>query len=213
MVLDRARGQEQLGGDLRVGQARLDQPRDLGLLGGELLVRASGAPAGGLAGGPQLAAGPFGERLHADRVEHVVRGAQLRPRVGPAPLAAQPLAVEQVRAGQFGPEAGAAQPVDRFAVAALGVLAVAEQRPGTRVDPLPPVGLADAGRLGQPAERLGGQLGLPGPAWPPRSARAAPTSRHAAQLTAQRPGLGQSHLVAAEPVVQDGRYPLRPLNC
>ncbi len=43
-------------------------------------------------------------------------------------------------------------------VPALGVLAVAEQRPGTGVDPLPPVRLADAGRLGQPAERVGGEM-------------------------------------------------------
>jgi hypothetical protein len=127
-------------------------------------VRGGGAPAGGLAGGPQLAASPLSERLHADRGEHVVRGPQLRPRVGPPPLAAQPFAAEQVRAGEFGPEAGAAQSADRLAVAALGVLAVAEQRLGTRVDPLPPVGLADVSRLGQLAERLGGQLGLPGPA-------------------------------------------------
>ena len=34
VVLDRALGQEQLGGDLRVGQAFPGQPRDLGLLGG-----------------------------------------------------------------------------------------------------------------------------------------------------------------------------------
>jgi len=87
-------------------------------------VRAGGAPAGGLAGGPQLTAGPFGERLHADRVEHLVRGAQLRPRVDPPALAAQPLAVEQVRAGQLGPEAGAAQPADRLAIPALGVRAL-----------------------------------------------------------------------------------------
>ena len=87
---------------------------------------AGGARADGLAGGQQLAAGPFGERLHADRGEHVVRGAQLRPGFGPSALAAQPLAVEQVRAGEFGPEAGAAQPVDRLAIPAVGVLAVAE---------------------------------------------------------------------------------------
>jgi len=61
VVLDGARAQEQLGGDLRVRQARPGQPRDLGLLGGELLVRAGGAPAGGLAGGPQLAPGPPGD--------------------------------------------------------------------------------------------------------------------------------------------------------
>ena len=130
---------------------------------GELAVPGGGARAGGLAGGPQLAAGPLGERLHADLSEHLVRGAQLRPRLGPPALAAQPLTVQQVGAGELGPNAGAAEPADRLAVPALGVLAVAEQRPAARVDPLPPVGLADAGRLGQSAERAGGQPGLPGP--------------------------------------------------
>ena len=153
------------------------QPGDLGLLGVSSPSRGGGALAGGLAGGQQLAAGPFGERLHADRGEHVVRGAQLRPRVGPPALAAQPLAVQQVRAGQFGTKAGAAEPADRLAVQALGVLAVAEQRPAARVDPLPPVGLAGAGRLGQQAERAGGQPGSARSCWPPRSARAAPTWR------------------------------------
>ena len=123
---------------------------------------------------------------HADRGEHVVRGAQLRPGVGPPALAAQPLAVEQVRAGEVGPEAGAAKPVDRLAIAALGVLAVAEQRPGTRVDSLPPVGAGRCWSPGQPAERVRRPARSARSWWPPRSARAAPTSRHAAQVTAQR---------------------------
>jgi hypothetical protein len=40
---DRARAEEQLGGDLQVGQARPRQLRDLGLLRGELVVRFGGA--------------------------------------------------------------------------------------------------------------------------------------------------------------------------
>src|SRR5258705_9371808 len=124
---DRPRGQEQLGADLPVGQARPGQPGDLGLLRGELVVRGDGALADGLAGGPQLAAGPVGERLHADLGGHLVRGAQLRPRVGPPALAAQPLAVDQVRAGKLKTNAGAAQLADRLAIPGLGVPAVAEQ--------------------------------------------------------------------------------------
>jgi hypothetical protein len=93
-----------------------------------------GARPGGLASRQQLVPGPLAERLHSDRAEHVVRGAQLRPRLGPPALAARPLAVEQVRAGQFGPEAGAAQPVKRLAVPALGVLAVGQQSPAACVD-------------------------------------------------------------------------------
>src|SRR5258708_7488180 len=102
-------------------------------------MRGGSALADGLAGGQQLAAGPLGERLHADRGEHLVRCAQLRPRLGPAALAAQPLAVEQVRAGKLKTNAGAAQLADRLAIPGLGVLAVAEQRPAARVDPRPPV--------------------------------------------------------------------------
>jgi hypothetical protein len=55
-----------------------------------------------------------------------VRGAQLDPRVGAAALAAQPLAVQQVRAGKLGPEAGAAEPLGRLAVQPLGVVADAD---------------------------------------------------------------------------------------
>jgi hypothetical protein len=97
----------------------LGQPGDLDLLRGELGVHVGGALAGDLAGGPQLAAGALGERRHADRGEHVVRGAQLRPSLGPAALATQPLTVEQVGARQLGTKAGAAQPADRLAIVTL----------------------------------------------------------------------------------------------
>ena len=72
-------------------------------------ARLGGALAGGLAGGQQLAPGALGERLHADRVEHVVGGAQLLARVDASALAAQPLAVEQVRAGELRTQPGAAR--------------------------------------------------------------------------------------------------------
>ena len=57
-----------------------------------------------LAGCEQLAAGALGERLHADRDEHVVGGPQLLACVDASALAAQPLAVEQMRAGELGTE-------------------------------------------------------------------------------------------------------------
>ncbi len=53
-----------------------------------------------LAGGQQLARGAVGEGLGAHRGEQLVRGAELLPRVDPPALAAQPLAVEQVGAGE-----------------------------------------------------------------------------------------------------------------
>ena len=65
-----------------------------------------------LARGDQLAAGALGERLHPDRDEHLVRRAELLARVDASALAAQPLSVEQMRAGELGTQPGAAQPLD-----------------------------------------------------------------------------------------------------
>ena len=48
-------------------------------------------------------------------------GAQLRARVGPAGLAAQPLPVQQVRPGQLGTKGRAAQSFDRLTIRGLGV--------------------------------------------------------------------------------------------
>ena len=120
VVLDRARADEQPRADLGVGEPLVGQPRDLGLLGGQRFAGLTGSRVGGsrgaladgLAGSRQLAAGPLGEPLHAHRVQHAVGGAQLLPRVHAAALAAQPLPVEQVTAGQLGTEPGAAQVVD-----------------------------------------------------------------------------------------------------
>jgi len=119
-------------------------------LRGELVARGYGARAGGLADGQQLAAGPLREGLHADRSEHVIRSAQLRPRLVPPVLATQPLAVQQVRAGEFDTKAGSAEPIERLTITGLGVLAVAEQGPAAGIDSLPPVGLADARASGSP---------------------------------------------------------------
>ena len=52
-----------------------------------------------------------------------------------AALAAQPLPVEQVAAGQFGAGAGAAEAVDGLTVAPLGGLALAEQGGQAGLDP------------------------------------------------------------------------------
>src|SRR5580700_4173977 len=101
VVLDRAGTDEQPGTDLRIGQAVPGQPGDLRLLGSQLAGSLHGALAGGLAGGRQLAAGPLSERRDAHRIQHAVRGAQLLARVNTAALAAQPLAVEQVSAGEL----------------------------------------------------------------------------------------------------------------
>src|SRR5215472_7142791 len=113
----------------------------------------------------------------------------------------------------IGPKAGAAQSADRLAIPGLSVLAVAEQRPGPRVDPLRPVGLADAGRLGQPAERVGGQLGLPGPAGRLDQLGKHPHGgKQLRRLLARLLRLGNRRLIAAEPVVKNGGEPLRLLE-
>src|SRR6516225_8564408 len=93
--LDRARADEQLGADLRVRQAVAGEPGNLLLLRGELLDRAGAALARLLTRRQQLAAGAFGERLHPDRGEQVIGGAQLLARVQAPALAAQPLPVQQ----------------------------------------------------------------------------------------------------------------------
>ena len=54
---------------------------------------------------------------------HLVGGAQLLAGVHAPPSPAQPLAVEQVGAGERHPDAGAAEPLDRLAVEALGAVA------------------------------------------------------------------------------------------
>jgi hypothetical protein len=73
VILDRPRADEQPGGDLRVGQGGLDGPVGHGL------TRVA-----------QLTAGPLGERLDPDRLQHVVRRAKLLTRLVAAALAAQP---------------------------------------------------------------------------------------------------------------------------
>ena len=132
VVLDGVRADEQPGADLRVGQAVPGKQRDLHLLGGQLPAgpgRGVGAArAGGFPGGEQLPAGPFCESFHPDLVQHLVSDVQLLTRVTAAALAAQPLAVEQVAAGQFRAEPGTAKPVDRFPVQAIGLLALGHQR-------------------------------------------------------------------------------------
>ena len=145
--------------------------------GGQIVARLDRPLAHRLAGRQQLTAGALGERLHADRRELVVRGAQLRTRVDPAILAAQPLAVEQVRAGELGPQPGAAQPLDRLAIQPLGGVARRSAALGERAS-MPsaksvPLGwVVSASRSS--ASRASSDVAAR--ARPPRRARAAPTS-------------------------------------
>ena len=106
VVGDGGGADEQLRGDLRVGGAVAGQPGDQRFLRGQGIWRLDGLRPGVPAGRPQLDAGPFGKRRGADRVEDLVRAAELIAGVTPAPLAAQPLAVDQVGAGLVPPAGG-----------------------------------------------------------------------------------------------------------
>ena len=110
--------EEQAGADLGVRQAVAGQPGDLGLLGGESAAVGTDARGGRSRRWPAAPPGPIGEAAMPMDVEHVVGRPQLLARVHAPPFAAQPLAVEQVRAGELDPHAGAPQAVDRLAVQA-----------------------------------------------------------------------------------------------
>src|SRR5215217_407731 len=127
--LDGAWAEEEAGADLGVRETVAGELGDLALLCGQVVTCLGGALSQLLARCHQFTAGAFGEGLHAHRGELVVGGAELGARVDPAILAAKPLAVEQMRTGQLRPQPRAAQPSDRFAVAALGGLGFVEERP------------------------------------------------------------------------------------
>src|ERR687898_3229940 len=129
MPFDRAGADEEAGPDLRVGQSVTGEAGDLLLLRRELVARLGGALANLLARGEQLMARSIREPLRAHGREHVVRAAQLVAGVDPPVLAAQPLAIQEVRARELRTQRGAAQPIDRLEIEALGKLALAEQRP------------------------------------------------------------------------------------
>src|SRR5215469_18932660 len=150
MPFHRADAEEQLGADLRVGVAFDREPGDVRLLRRERADRLDRARAYCLAGGHQLVPRAFGERIHAHRGQRVVGGPQLGAGVCAALFAAQPFAVEQVRAGEFGPQLGAAEPVDRLAVQSLGRLALAQQRTRARLYAEAEVGSSGSSRVGQP---------------------------------------------------------------
>src|SRR4051812_23285753 len=117
-----------------VREAVAGQSGNLGLLRGQLLAALDPAFADALARRPELAFGARGERLGADAREQVERGAQVLAGVEAAPLAPQPLAVEEVGPRELHAHAGALQPLDRLLVEALGGVAVAEQRARAGLD-------------------------------------------------------------------------------
>src|SRR6185312_6786716 len=77
MPLHGASAEEELCGDLRVGEAIAGEPRDLLLLRRQLVAQLGAALAHGLARRQELAPGPLCERLHPDPNEQPVGRAQL----------------------------------------------------------------------------------------------------------------------------------------
>src|SRR3954468_3236776 len=159
---DGPRAEEELCADLGVRQALAGEPRDLALLRGQIVASLDGSPPHLLAGGLKLLAGALGERLHADRGQHLVGRAQLVARVDPAVLAAQPLPVEQMSPGELGTPPGPCQSLDRLAIQALGALTLAQECPAARLYSPAPVGVAGRGRCHHALERTGRHIGFLG---------------------------------------------------
>src|SRR3954451_18234206 len=139
MPLDSARAEEEPGTDLRIRQAVASEARDLLLLRGENIARRD-RPLGNL--GPcreQLPPGPFGESLHPDRCELLVRGAKLDACIAPAILAAQPLPVEQMGPCELRTPPGPCQSFDCLPMQAVGVLTLAQEGPAARFHAPAPV--------------------------------------------------------------------------
>src|SRR3954447_517530 len=109
MVGDRVLADDQARADLAVREAVAREPRDLDLLGGQLLAGLDPALANALASGQQLALGARDERLGAHADEPLVRRAQLVAGVEAAPRAPQPLAIQQVGPRELQAHAGAPQ--------------------------------------------------------------------------------------------------------
>ena len=96
------------------------------------------------AGGSQLPPGPVAEHADLHLLEHAVSGLQVLACFAGAVLEAQPLTVEQVRAGELRAGGRRAQAGDRLLIQPLGDGARTEQGPGARRDAESPRG---AGRL------------------------------------------------------------------
>ena len=143
MPFDRADADEQFSADLGVAAPVAGEPGDVLLLRCELVLRVDLPLAELLAGGQQLPPCPFCERLGTHGREHLVRGSELLARVDPATLAAKPLAVDQMGAGELRTERCAGKPRDRLDVPVLRRLAVAEQCSAAGFDARRPVGAGD----------------------------------------------------------------------
>src|SRR6478736_2557755 len=147
--LDGARAEEQLRADLRVRPACLGQPRDVLLLGRQLVARLVDALADLAAGGPQLVPGALGETVGAHGDERVMCTPELLASIDAPVRAPQPFAVQQPAAGELGTKSRAAKAVDGFPVEALGGRTLAHQRTSAGLQGECPLGLAGLRLLDQ----------------------------------------------------------------
>jgi hypothetical protein len=102
--------------------------------GVEVYTRLDGTFANLLTRRHQLTAGALGECLHDYSAEHLVGDAELRAGVDAAPVAAQPLAVEQVCPGELRAKPRTTQAVDCLLVQTLSGFAIAHQCTGPSQD-------------------------------------------------------------------------------
>src|SRR5262249_23550497 len=116
VVLDRARTDEELGADLRVGVTVAGKRRDLKLLRRQRVAHVCRSAARGLAGGDQLPTRALGECFRAYVDEPLVGRAKALACVGTALLAPEPLAEQQLTPRELERGMGLRQPFDRLAV-------------------------------------------------------------------------------------------------
>src|SRR5207237_7208387 len=130
-------------------------------------------------------------------------------RVEAAAFAAQPFAVEKMGTGELDADAGAAEPVDRLPIEALGGLAVAQQRSRAGLDPQRPVGAAGASRLREPLEGVSRARSLPAPGGGLDELDQPPGERQLLGVLAGPLGGVQRVLIPADAVVE---HRARPVN-
>src|SRR6185503_5535551 len=157
-----ARAQVELEPDLGVRQSFAGEPGDLRLLLSEIVRPFRGLRPDLLPGGRQLAPRAPGKRFHPYAVEHPERLEQFVPGVYAPVDPAQPFAVNQVGARQLRADAGAVEPLDRFAVERLGRVVGADQRLRASPHARSPAGVAGPGHLLQARQGVRGTPGRSG---------------------------------------------------
>src|SRR5690348_9918816 len=107
-----------------------------------------------LPGRLQLDPRPLGKRLHLEVGEHLVCDPQLFARVQATTLAAEPLAVKEVRTGTIDRDARAAESLDRLGVEVIGALVIDQQCVRASRDSQSPISPARPAPLAQTAVGL-----------------------------------------------------------